>query len=345
MPTSKSLRVGDVGFVREIFTVEVYLATAGETEINALIAPPWATLPWTGLVLMEEAVVRGWAAFSEAEAARRKIPQLDLVRSTALASKLVSLLDQLQREGFRPPALPTYVTEEEARRRWQSLSAFFNANGHFLVTNGSYKLRSWGSDHATLEAFRDLSYPLGVGSFDAFAIPRRGYITAADWNGRRLILSGEIEVLERYQRNYRLVRTPLKSVPRPTLVRSAPKCRYSGPDGRVLAAGTVEASADAACAIDLGDRFPPGRYTLAALLAVNGKYDECRNQALRSRHTSETAKRRLTRRKSSPGQLQKHWEQSRESGPLAAAKLDSKGAKSPHAVNVWRTLLRMKSQS
>jgi len=270
--TSKSLRVGDVDFVREVFTVEVYLATSGETEISALIAPPWTTLPWTVLALMEEAVGRGWAAFSEAEATRRKIPQLDLVRSTALTSKLASLLDQLEIQGFRPPALRALVTEEEARRRWESLSAFFKANGHFLVTNGPYKLRSWGPDHVTLEAFRDLSYPLGVGSFDAFAVPRRGYITAADWNGRRLIVSGDIEVIERYQRSYRLIRTPLKSVPRPTLLRSAPECRYfvTGPDGRVLAAGKVEASADAACLIDLGDRLPPGRYTLEALLAVNG---------------------------------------------------------------------------
>jgi hypothetical protein len=37
------------------------------------MAPPWSTLPWTLLVLMEEAVERGWAAFSVEEARRRGV--------------------------------------------------------------------------------------------------------------------------------------------------------------------------------------------------------------------------------------------------------------------------------
>ena len=79
---SKSFRVGDVNFVREVLTVEVYLAVAPEEpEWSAVLAPPWSTLPWTVLVLMEEAVTRGWAAFSQAEATRRGVPWLDLVRS------------------------------------------------------------------------------------------------------------------------------------------------------------------------------------------------------------------------------------------------------------------------
>ena len=54
---SKSFRVGDVDFVREVFTVEVYLDIAPEEpEWNALVAPPWSTLPWPVLALMEEAV-------------------------------------------------------------------------------------------------------------------------------------------------------------------------------------------------------------------------------------------------------------------------------------------------
>ena len=60
----------------------------------------------------------------------------------------------------------------------------------------------------TLEAFRDLTYPLGVGSYDAYAIPRRGFITKVDWSGDRLTLTGDIEIVEKFQRSYKLVRTP-----------------------------------------------------------------------------------------------------------------------------------------
>ena len=130
-----------------------------------------------------------------------------------------------------------YVSEEEARRRWQALAAFYKASGHFLVTNGPYRLKSWTPQSIALEAFRDLTYPLGVGSYDAYAIPRRGFITEVDWNGERLTVTGDIEVVEKFQRSYRLVRMPLSSVPATDLKRAAPECRYVVTDsnGRVAA--------------------------------------------------------------------------------------------------------------
>jgi hypothetical protein len=43
---SKSFRVGDVNFVREVFTVEVYLGVVPEEpEWSAALAPPWARCP------------------------------------------------------------------------------------------------------------------------------------------------------------------------------------------------------------------------------------------------------------------------------------------------------------
>ncbi len=270
---SKSFRVGDVNFVREVFTIEVFLdIAADDAEWNAVVAPPWSTLPWHVLALMEEAVTRGWAAFSQAEATRRGVPWLDLVRSGEMNAKLASLLPQLEREAFRPQALLAHVTEEEARRRWGALAAFYKTNSHFLVTNGPYKLKGWTPQSVTLEAFRDLTYPLGVGSYDAYAIPRRGFITQAEWSGERLILSGDIEVIEKFQRSYRVVRTPLKSVPATVLKRAAPECRYvvTDADGRVALAGAAQLGADASFQVDLKGRLPPGRYTLSALIAVNG---------------------------------------------------------------------------
>lgn len=270
---SKSFRVGDVDFVRDVFTVEVYLDIApDDPDWNAVVAPPWSTMPWHIVALMEEAVTRGWAAFSEGEAARRGIPWLDLVRSEDMNAKMASLLPQFEREAFRPQALLAHVTEEEARRRWKALAEFYKARGHFLVTNGPYQLKNWTPQSVTLEAFRDLTYPLGVGSYDAYAIPRRGYITKADWTGEQLTLYGDIEIIEKFQRSYRLVRTPLKSVPATVLDRAAPECRYVVIDEkqRIALAGTAHLGAGASFQIDVHGRVPPGRYTLAAAIAVNG---------------------------------------------------------------------------
>jgi hypothetical protein len=270
---SKSFLVGDVKFVREVLTFEVYLDIApGDPEWNAVVAPPWSTLPWHILALMEEAVSRGWAAFSEAEARRRGVPWLDLVRSEALNAKLAELVSAFERQAFRPTVLQASVTEDEARQRWRALAQFYKASGHFLVTNGPYKLKSWTPESVTLEAFRDLTYPLGVGSFDAYAIPRRGFVTKTEWQDGRLTLSGDIEVVEKFQRSYRLTRTPMKDAPGPVLQRSAPECRYvvTDRDGRVALTGTVPLGPGATFEVDLKGRLPAAHYTFSALIAVNG---------------------------------------------------------------------------
>lgn len=270
---SKSFRVGDVNFVREVYTVEVYFAARPEApEWSAALAPPWSTMPWPLLVLMEEAVSRGLAAFSRAEAVRRSVPWLDLVRDAKMSERLAVLAAQFEREAFRPDALQAYVSEDEARRRWRALNAFHRASGHWLVTNGPYRLKRWTPQSVTLEAFRDLTYPLGVGSYDAYAIPRRGFVTHAKWDGQRLTVAGDIEVTETFQRSYRLVRMPLREVPATVLKRAAPEYRYVVIDseGRIAAAGTALPGADLSFQIDLGDRLSPGRYTLSALIAVNG---------------------------------------------------------------------------
>ena len=125
--------------------------------------PPWSVLPWHLMVLMEEAVDRGWAAFSQAQAARRGIEWLDLVRSPELTRRLAALVDGFALEGYRPARLTQLVAAEDARKRWAALAAFYREHGHLLVTNGPYRLKRWSQQEAVLEAFRDLSYPLGVG--------------------------------------------------------------------------------------------------------------------------------------------------------------------------------------
>jgi hypothetical protein len=96
-------------------------------------------------------------------------------------------------------------------------------------------------DSVVLSAFRDLSYPLGVGSYDTYAIPRRGFITAVDWTGDKVRLSGDIEMINKFQRRYSLVRMPLSSIPPDVLKRAAPECRFVVIDGqkRVILAGAA----------------------------------------------------------------------------------------------------------
>src|SRR4029077_21279561 len=144
-------------------------------------------------------------------------------------------------------------------------------HGHLLVTNGPYRLKRWSKDSATLEAFRDLSYPLGVGSYDDYAGPRRGYITKVERHGDGLRLSGDIELVQKHMRSYDIVRKPLPSIAADVLKRAAPEGRYVVTDSecRVMLAGQLPLAADAGFRIDLAGRLPAGRFTLAVQLIVN----------------------------------------------------------------------------
>jgi hypothetical protein len=270
---SKSIRFGDLEYTRELFVFEVYtLAPPLDPEQDAIVAPPWSTLPWHLLVLMEEAVERGWAAFSQAEATRRGVEWLDLVRSPAMNKRLAALVEQFERDGYRPERLNSLVSAEAARRRWAALAAFYKERGHFLVANGPYRLTRWSVEAVTLEAFRDLSYPLGVGSYDAYAVPRRGYITKVEQHGNEIRLSGDIELIEKRMRSYDIVRRPLPSVPADVLKRAAPQCRYvvTDTEGRVVLAGLAPLADDATFQVNFNGKLAAGRYTMRAEINVNG---------------------------------------------------------------------------
>ena len=270
---SKSIRFGDFEYSRELFVVEAYtLGPSVDPEQDAIVAPPWSTLPWHLLVLMEEAVERGWAAFSQAEAARRGVEWLDLVRSPDMNRRLAALVEQFERDGYRPERLSPLVSAEAARRRWAALGAFHKEHGHFLVANGPYRLKRWSAEAVTLEAFRDLSYPLGVGSYDAYAVPRRGFITRTEQKSGELRLFGDIESVVKFQRSYKIVLEPLQSVARDILKRAAPQCRYMVMDaeGRVVLAGFAAPTEDATFHLNLNGKLAAGRYTMLAEINVNG---------------------------------------------------------------------------
>ena len=271
--TAKSFRFGDLNFVRQLFMVDVYAAVPPiDPEQDASVAPPWSALPWHLIVLMEEAVSRSWAAFSHEEARRRSVEWLDLARSAHMNERLASLVAQFARDGYRPEQLQALVSVDEARKRWAALADFYKERGHFLVSNGPYKLKGWSGDSVTFDAFRDLSYPLGVGSYDNYAVPRRGFITTVTQKDGQVTLSGDIELISKHMRSYDIEPRQLQSVPAEALTRSAPECRYmvTDSDGRVVLAGQVALAEDASFRVDLRGRLPSGAFTMQAQIVVKG---------------------------------------------------------------------------
>ena len=120
-------------------------------------------------------------------------------------------------------------------------------------------MKRWSAEAVTLEAFRDLTYPLGVGSYDAYAVPRRGYITNVEQEKCRIRLSGDIETIVKFSRSYRIERVPMQSVSRDALKRAAPECRYVVIDdkGEVVLAGVAALDDAVTFQIDLTESSPP----------------------------------------------------------------------------------------
>jgi hypothetical protein len=219
---------------------------------------------------MEEAVKRGIAAFSRDEARRRGVPWLDLARDPKLRRELQKIAEELAAAGHVPPALAGLVPADEAQHRWASLVQFAKRRGHFLVTNGPYQLAAWSDTGATLAVFRDFTYPLGVGSYDRYAIPLRAYPARVVSRGDRIEVQADVEEAQKFLRDHRIVREPLQGRPLPPDRRDLPACRYVvvAGDGSVAAAGTVPEPTNGAFHLSFKGRLKPGTYTVLVALAL-----------------------------------------------------------------------------
>ncbi|MGH8224378.1 MAG: hypothetical protein ACREQZ_15530 [Woeseiaceae bacterium] len=244
---TETLAFGEDKLSYQVPVIEVYLdgGTGGDA---ATVAPPWTTMPWHLLALFEEGARRGHFMLAD----------FDPVRDAALVRRLAETARELEERAYVPPALASYVSAQQARTRYRRLRAFHAAHGHWLVTNGPYLLSRWDGTKAVLGAFRDPTYPKGLGSFNAYAVPLKAHVTRIERRGHGAQVRIETERLEREGRELRIVRGSPQA-------KQAPVCRYLlvRPDGTVGAAGAVRSAAGGICRIELKGL---GRLVVAAVL-------------------------------------------------------------------------------
>jgi hypothetical protein len=265
--------LADLTFTYHSPIVEVYLDNqSSDPQQSALLAPPWSSVPWHVLALMEAAVERGIAAFSQSEAARRGLPWLDLVRDPAQLAKLRILIKEFAQASYRPAALEGLVTPQAAKARWEALDAFASEKGHLLVTNGPYRLRSASPEATVLDVVREFTYPVGLGTFNPYSYPPRAIVTTVARVGDGIVIAADVEMSTKAQRDRRIVRTALT---RETLRDTFPihtEARYVliGADGKAAAAGVASRQTDGRFVAPLPGGLPPGHYTVSAAVFLDG---------------------------------------------------------------------------
>jgi hypothetical protein len=221
---------------------------------------------------MEEAVQRGHAAFSQEEARRRQISWLDLVRDRSLQADLRDLIAEFEQEGYRPDALKDLVSAEEAQARWRALRTFGETNGHFLVTNGPYRLKAWTPASVVLQAVREATYPLGFGTFDRYVNPPRAVIREVTRDSGRIVVHADADMTLKVGRDYRVERQPLTRQTSHGLFGLLVVSRYVliGPDGTVLDVDRMRWEDDGRFVIDLPQGLQPGEYTVVLGVFLDG---------------------------------------------------------------------------
>ena len=249
--------------------IEVYLKDApGDPQQVAALAPPWSTVPWHLMALMEEAVIRGYAAFSRAEAGRRGVPWLDLVRDTSLHERLRALIGEFEEAGYRPATLQDLVSEDAARKRWRALRRFAEDNGHLLVTNGPYRLEAWKAGRVVFGAIRELTYPLGFGTFDRYVHPLRAVVREVTRQTEGIVVRVEVEKTAKVGRRTEVKLVPLNRNTARGIFGALVVSRYLliGPDGAVVRADKMRWEGDDRFVVELPEGIQPGGYTV--LVAV-----------------------------------------------------------------------------
>ena len=182
------------------------------------------------------------------------------------------LVAQFERESYRPAPLKDLVTAEEAQARWRALRAFAEKNGHFLVANGPYRLKSWTPSSIVLEAVREMTYPLGFGTFDRFVHPPRAAIEAAAQDGRSIKVRASAEMTLKGGRGYTHVKEPLLHTTARGIYPLLVVSRYLLIDaaGKVLKVDKMRWAEDGHFAIDLAPDLPPGDYTVILGIFLDG---------------------------------------------------------------------------
>ena len=133
----------------------------------------WATEPWEITAACERLVEDGKFAFSKTDSTSKGVDWLSLVVPSH-ANAIKDELQKMKAEGYVPPALRETVNVDDARKRYDASINWITQHNNAIIGNGPFYLDNYNSAGGviTIKAFRDNSYPFGVGYWNKYEHPK-----------------------------------------------------------------------------------------------------------------------------------------------------------------------------
>lgn len=180
LPSFKGWRITST----DPLTIEYYSDTyTSDAELN--VAPLWPASPtglagennWQILAVSNLAEAAGELAYSSDKADTLKIEQMSWVGGPSLEI-LKKYLDQAKEEGYIPyeAALGQFLTPEEVALRYENLSKWYEAHGHYWVGTGPYYLDQVFTTEKTLVLKNNEDFPDLADRWSSFKDPKRATV-------------------------------------------------------------------------------------------------------------------------------------------------------------------------
>src|SRR6188472_887920 len=133
----------------------------------------WAAEPWEITAASERLVEDGKFAFSKTDSTSKGVDWLSLIVPPH-ANAIKDELQKMKAEGYVPPALRESVSVDQARKRYDASINWITQHNNAIIGNGPFYLDNYNSAGGviTIKAFRDNSYPFGVGYWNKYEHPK-----------------------------------------------------------------------------------------------------------------------------------------------------------------------------
>ena len=127
-----------------------------EAEFIATYAAEWPNMPWHAVAVGMKAEEEGTLAWTSSKSKANNVEWMNYIGGTSIPL-LKNALATVKAEGYRPLLASEYATAEEAAERYNKLTDWVNAKGHFWVCNGPFylELADFSAHTAVVKAFRD----------------------------------------------------------------------------------------------------------------------------------------------------------------------------------------------